>query len=130
MRIDLHQKPLDIRLTRSAEAALVARSETLLAEMELIFGCMIRKRITFRELGAIGEADAVPASARMAVRFVALMTRAACTLTDSGQEKGGLIKPTHEPLENPGSYVPRWLVIDYRKGKWHGEFGYDAQAAA
>jgi len=129
MRIDLHQKPLDIRLTRSAEATLAARAGTLIAEMELIFGCLIRNRIIFRELGAIGEADATPASDRLAVRFVALMSRAACTLTDSGQEKGGLIKPTHEPLENPGRYVPRWLMIDFRKGQWHGEFGY-AQAAA
>ena len=130
MRIAMHQRSLDIRLTRSAETALATRAGTLLAEMELIFGCMIRKRIAFRELGAIGEIDAVPASARLAVRFVAIMTRAACTLTDSGQENGGLIKPTHEPLENPGPYVPRWLMIDFRKGKWHGEFDYDEQAAA
>lgn len=130
MRIAMHQKPLDIRLTRSAETALVARSETLLAEMELIFGCMIRKQVIFHELVAIGEGDAIPASTRLAVRFVALMSRAACTLTDNSQEKGGLIKPTHEPLDNPGPYVPRWLVIDYRKGQWHGEFGYDAQGTS
>ncbi len=128
MRIALHQKPIDIQFSRSATAALATRSGILLAEMKLIFGCMIRKQLVFREWDTGVDTDAIPAGAGLAVRFVPLMSRAACATAENSKTGQGL--PTHEPLDNPRPYVPRWLTIDYRKGQGRGEFGYDKRAAA
>ena len=96
--------------------------------MKLIFGCMICKQVVFRERDKGVDTDAIPAGAGLAVRFVPLMRRAACATAENS--KTGQALPTHEPLDNPRPYVPRWLSIDYRKGQWRGEFVYDKQAAA
>lgn len=115
MQLDLHGKTLDIRLTRAAEAALARRASPLVVEMELLFSCLLRKRVLFN-----GPADgAVAVNAQLAVRFRPIMTRR-CSVAAGGA------KPPSEafPLENPRPYVPNWLRLDYRRGQWVGEFGY------
>lgn len=132
MRIALYEKPLDIRLSRSAEAALSQHTGTLLAEMELIFGCMIRKSVVFREWDADVEVDAVETGSRLAVRFAPTMTRAACAATgnDHDLEESSPALATRYRLDNPSPYVPQWLAVDYRRDQWHGEFGYGEQVGA
>lgn len=47
------------------------------------------------------------------------MTRR-CSVAD-----GGAAPPSERfPLDNPRPFVPKWLAIDYRRGKWVGRFGY------
>lgn len=115
MQFDLHGKTLDLRLTRAAEAALAARDTPLVVEMELLFSCLLRKRVLFG-----GAADgAVAANERLLVRFRPVMTRR-CSVAE-----GGARPPSESfPLENPRPYVPNWLRLDYRRGQWIGEFGY------
>lgn len=114
--ITLSDKTLEIRLSRAAERALAARATPLLAEMELLFSCLIRKRVRFSDLMA---ADATPASDSLSVRFRPVMTRV-CAVSDVG----GAPPLDDFPIANPKPYVPRWLSIDYRQGHWLGEFGY------
>ncbi len=49
MNIRLHDKTLEIRLTRAARKALARRDTPLVAEMELLFSCLLRKRVHFGE---------------------------------------------------------------------------------
>ncbi|MEW6253367.1 MAG: hypothetical protein AB1482_11835 [Pseudomonadota bacterium] len=115
MQVELHGKTLDILLTRAAEAALARRVSPLVVEMELLFSCLLRKRVLFD-----GPADgAVAVNARLAVRFRPVMTRR-CSVAIGGAQ------PPVEgfPLENPRPYVPNWLRLDYCRGQWVGEFGY------
>ena len=49
MNITLHDKSLEIRLTRAAQKALAVRDTPLVAEMELLFSCLLRKRVYFGE---------------------------------------------------------------------------------
>ena len=71
MNLTLHDKTLDIRLTAAAERALSWRTPPLVAEMELLFSCLFRKRLLFRE-----RADpATPVNDYLAVRFRPIMTR-------------------------------------------------------
>lgn len=115
MRVNLHDKMLEVRLSAAAREALAARSRPLVAEMELLFSCLLRKRVHF------GEAleHATPVDDRLAVRFRPIMTRR-CSVAE-----GGATPPSEGfPLENPRPYVPNWLAIDYRRGEWVGEFGY------
>jgi hypothetical protein len=115
MKITLHDKSLEIRLTRAAQKALDLRETPLVAEMELLFSCLLRKRVYFGE----SDEQSTPVSNRLAVRFKPIMTRR-CSVAE-----GGASPPSERfPLENPRPYVPNWLSIDYRRGQWVGNFGY------
>jgi hypothetical protein len=115
MKITLHDKSLEVRLTAAAQKALARRATPLVAEMELLFSCLLRKRVHF---GDAAE-QSTPVNERLAVRFKPIMTRR-CSVAE-----GGATPPSEGfPLENPRPYVPNWLSIDYRKGEWVGNFGY------
>jgi len=115
MNIILHDKSLEIRLTRAAQKALALRETPLVAEMELLFSCLHRKRVYFGE--SAEQSTAV--NAQLAVRFKPIMTRR-CSVA-----AGGATPPSEGfPLENPRPYVPNWLAIDFRRGEWIGDFGY------
>ncbi|MDD5366817.1 MAG: hypothetical protein PHR30_15885 [Gallionellaceae bacterium] len=116
MNITLAGRNLDIRLSRAARQALEQRQTPLLAEMELLFSCLIRKQVRFGELGST---DATTVSEQLSVRFRPVMTRA-CHLADLS----GTTPLDDFPIANPRPYVPHWLAIDYRQGQWLGEFGY------
>lgn len=115
MNITLHDKTLDIRLTHAAQKALALRDRPLVAEMELLFSCLLRKRVHFGD----SAEQSTPVNERLAVRFKPIMTRR-CSVAE-----GGASPPSESfPLENPRPYVPNWLAIDFRRGKWVGDFGY------
>jgi hypothetical protein len=115
MKITLHDKSLEIRLTAAAQKALARRETPLVAEMELLFSCLLRKRVYFGE----SAEQSTPVNDRLSVRFKPIMTRR-CSVAE-----GGASPPSERfPLENPRPYVPNWLAIDYRRGKWVGDFGY------
>ncbi len=115
MNITLHDKSLEIRLTAAAQKALARRDRPLVAEMELLFSCLLRKRVYFGESPELST----PVNDRLSVRFKPIMTRR-CSVAE-----GGAAPPSERfPLENPRPYVPNWLAIDYRRGQWVGEFGY------
>lgn len=114
--ITLADKRIEVRLSRRAERALAARTIPLQAEMELLFSCLIRKRVRFSDAPA---GDATPVSARLLVRFRPVMTRI-CSIRDLD----GAPPVDDFPLDNPAPYVPRWLALDFRRGEWRGEFGY------
>lgn len=117
--ITLSDKPLEIRLSRAAERALAARATPLLAEMELLFSCLIRKRVRFSDLAGQATSAATTADGRLGVRFRPVMTRV-CAVADVD----GAPPLDDFPIANPKPYVPRWLDIDFRQGAWVGEFGY------
>lgn len=116
MRIELQGKSLHIELTRQAARALAARQTPLTAEMELYFSCLIRKRVRFVERSS---ENAVAAGEKLRVCFRPVMT-AHC-----GKEHGGDEPPlTDFPISNPAAFVPAWLRIDHRDGRWQGAFGF------
>lgn len=117
MNVILNDKEVHIRLSNSAQRALADRQTPLLAEMELLFSCLIRKRVHFRDHH--GSENATAVSDRLAVRFRPVMTRACSVSSVEGSA------PSEDfPIANPRPYVPRWLNIDFHKGEFRGEFGY------
>jgi len=116
MHITLAGKSVEIRLSAAANAALAQRTTPLLAEMELLFSCLIRKKVRFHEQGV--EAG-ILVSKVLSVRFRPVMTRACSVSATNGSP------PVDDfPIVNVRPYVPHWLTIDYRRGQWLGEFGY------
>ena len=117
--IHIDDRPVRVHLSDRAVEALAGRAGTLLAEMELYFSCLIRKRVVFRDED--DAEDATPAADGLAVRFRPVMTRH-CGLDYEGDEP----PITDFPIVKQAPFVPKWLTVDYRDGEWSGEFGYRA----
>jgi len=111
--------PFDIRLSRSALRRLQQQHVPLLVELELYFSCLLRKRVRFPDNA---PADALPLPCphpMLEVRFRPVMTRA-CSMAevDSAPDLEAF------PIRRPASFRPRWLQLDFRDGRWTGEFGF------
>ena len=116
--ISILGKPLRVHVSASAERQLARRREPMFAEMELYFSCLIRKQVRFG--GAREGTDAVPVREGLHVRFRPVMTQR-CSVSE-----GGSAPPLTEfPIVNARAYMPHWLRIDYRRGEWLCEFGFD-----
>lgn len=110
-------KTVSIKLTRSARQALARRDTPIQAEMELYFSCLIRKRVIFTDVSSDSSAERVEDN--LYVQFRPVMTRH-CSLDTTGAEP----PLTDFHIVDLAPFVPKWLTIDYRRGKWLGEFGY------
>lgn len=122
--VSLYGKTLQIELSAAAQRALAERSGPLLAEIHLIFGCMIVKRVRFRDALA---GVAVPVTDKLFVHFRPVRYQKSCRLSDIDADEN----PEDFPLvAERRCYVPDHLVIDFRAGGWRGDFTYDRAASA
>ena len=113
----LEGKPFRVILSGSAQRALAARSQPLIAEMELYFSCLTRLRVRFHDSDP--AASATPVSEWLSVRFRPVVTQR-CDL----HEVEGKPPLTDAQLARRAPFVPHWLKLDFRKGEWVGEFGH------
>jgi hypothetical protein len=113
-------KPLGIEMSARAAEEIARRKTPLLAEMELYFSCLVRKRVRFYEDADRRPQDSVRVDERLMVRFRPVMTQS-CSV---GEVEGDEPPVTDFPIVNPAAFVPHWLRLDYRDGQWQGEFGY------
>lgn len=116
--IQLYGKPVRVELTAAAERALAKRTEPLYAEAQLIFGCMIAKRVWFSD---VANKDAVPVSLMLSLWFRPARYEKACSFDeiDSGAVAGDF-----PMVVDRKGFVPDVVRIDYRAGKWVGDFTY------
>ena len=116
--IKLHGKLVRVELSTAAERALTKRAAPLYAEVQLIFGCMIAKRVWFRD-----EApnNAVPVNSKLHVWFRPARYAKACSFDDIDN---GAEASDYPVAGNRGRFVPDALSIDYRTGKFVGDFTY------
>ncbi len=117
LSVTLEGRPFRVILTGAAQRALAARSSPLVAEMELYFSCLIRLRVRFYDSDP--DASATRISEMLAVRFRPVVSQR-CDL----HEVAGKPPLMDAPLARRAPFVPHWLKLDYRKGKWLGEFGH------
>jgi hypothetical protein len=87
--------------------------------MELYFSCFIRKRVYFRDVGREDVAMRALLAGRVSVSFRPVMTQA-CRVAEAGDA------PDLEalPLVRATPFTPKWLALDYAKGRWSGSFGF------
>jgi len=116
-QIIIQNRPVDVRLSKSANKALAQRSSTLFAEMELYFSCLIRKQVLFHDVQR--QSDSIRVDDKLSVSFHPVMT-AGCMIKDAEPEP---VKSDFE-IQRPESFIPKWLTIDFKKGSFSGEFGY------
>ena len=110
--------PIQVQLTAGAERALAMHPTPLLLELELLFSCMIRKRVRFP---ASPHADAIPVPGtdpRLVLYFHPVCTKV-CAIADA--DVADLMT---FPLRRVTPFIPRAVTLDYRKGAWVGDFHY------
>ena len=113
--IEILGKKVLVEWSASADKKLQQLDQPLSVEMELYFSCLIRKAVRFgRDAQAVNYAFAAP---RLKIGFRPVMTKV-CKVSDVEGEP-----PLEDfPIVRPQAYVPKRLTIDYKGGKWTGEF--------
>ncbi len=113
----LHGKRVKVVLNRRAEQALNKRDKPITAVVHLIFGCMVAKRVWFREQVDVAV---TPVTDKLNLHFD-VVRYANCSLRNI--DGGG--EPERFPLgKGISDFVPDLLEIDCRKLKFTGEFTY------
>ena len=113
----LYGKPVMIGISSRADSELARRGSPLRVEMELYFSCLIGKTVRFDDATHGGHFE--EATAHLQIGFHAVQTQA-CSL-----DSLTTVRAPREafPIVRPERFVPKWLEIDYRNGKWSGTFG-------
>lgn len=117
--VTLYGNTMQVSLSARALRALAHRSTPMLAEIHLIFGCMIVKRVRFKE---VIDPAAVIVTDKLAVHFRAVRYQRSCRLSEIDNDDN----PGDFPLVGEKQrFVPSRLSIDFRNDKWIGDFTYD-----
>lgn len=115
---------LDVRLSEAARQALARRGQPLCVQLELLFSCMLRKQVHFPQIQHPDALALDAGSPSLRVWFRAVGTKT-CLISD---------QPVPDlqtfPLRRTEPFKPRWLALDYRDGRWSGQFGYADPAHA
>ena len=116
-RLRMGERWLELRWTERAERELARRETPLIVELQLLFSCVIKKRVLFHETADFERVRATP-RIELAWRPVA---SAACDPVVFARDY-----PVGKAMPAPRAarMTPRWAEIDYRDGHWQGSFGY------
>ena len=121
--VNLHEKDMQVFLTKSAEESVKSLTAPLMAEIHLIFGCLVVKRVWFKEYAASPESETILGNLNVCFRTVRYSKQCRLSHIDSGVEE-----PMNFQLGvgvEKKAFVPKWMRIDHKKGKWIGTYGYD-----
>ncbi|MDH5648701.1 MAG: hypothetical protein OEY67_03515 [Gammaproteobacteria bacterium] len=121
--IYLHGRPVRAAITNEAELALGTVTNPLLADINLIFGCMLAKRVWFKE---DVPKDAVQITDNLYTIFKTVKYAKTCSFDDIDNGAEASDYPLVADIKH---FVPDWLEIDFKKGKWCGTFGFDRELA-
>lgn len=111
----LREHSLKVSWTNRAERALKARNKPLIAEMQLYFSCMIKKRVLFHD---DTELEAVAVNKQLKVLFRPVQS------TSCSPEEFAEKHPIKQEFKTVGAVKmkPKSLEIDFKKGQWVGEY--------
>lgn len=124
--VDMMGKTIVIEISRAARQQLNKRVTPLFIEMELYFSCLLRKQLRVYEIANEEQTEKSQGefftrlSDDLLISFRPVMTKS-CSVSSCEGEKPPL---SDFPIEKPHSYIPKWLSLDFKKGKWCGDFGY------
>ncbi|HFD79462.1 MAG TPA: hypothetical protein ENK05_03560 [Gammaproteobacteria bacterium] len=110
-----------LQVSQAAIAAL-DHERPIVAQIELYFSCMIRKQVRFSRIGHDGGEGYATVLPGLLTGFRAVTTKA-CHIADLD----GAPPTETMPVRHPDRFVPDWLRIDFRDGRWLGAFGFDHQ---
>ncbi|MHB8743556.1 MAG: hypothetical protein ACYC9L_10565 [Sulfuricaulis sp.] len=117
-KIKLYGKPVRVELGSAAERMLEQRTAPLFVEVQLIFGCMIAKRVWFHDEA---HSEAVSVTPKLSVWFRPARYEKACSFDEIDN---GAVASDYPMAVDRKRFVPDVVRIDYRAGKWSGDFTY------
>jgi len=113
--IEILGKQVLVEWSASADKKLQELDQPMAVEMELYFSCLIRKAVRFG--GDAQASNFTTAAPRLKIGFRPVMTKA-CRMSDVE----GAPPLEDFPIVKPEAFVPKRLTIDYKSGKWIGDF--------
>ena len=120
--VEMMGKNIQLEISKNASKQLNDRKTPLFVEMELYFSCLLRKEIRIYEKAREMQDEnfSIWFSDALHISFRPVMTKS-CSVSSC---EGGKPPLSDFPIKKPQSYVPKWLTLDFKKGKWCGDFGY------
>ncbi|HEY9099819.1 MAG TPA: hypothetical protein VIN38_13205 [Thiobacillus sp.] len=113
----LYGKSLQVEISRRAEKALNNRDKPVIADVHLIFGCMLAKRIWFKDQV---EGATVAVCHNLEITFQTVKYEV-CSFENI--DHGGVPTP-FAPSIDMNKFIPSYVLIDYVKGEFCGQFAY------
>lgn len=110
--IKIADKDIEVRCSASADKALAQRAQPLIMEIELAFACFVRKTVLFHDAPTRGK-NVIEVHEKLALVITTIIPDAC----DGAGESKTMAGPA---LRN---FMPKWIRVDYTKGKWQGEYG-------
>lgn len=108
---------LEVDLSGRAGSRLIRRRVPLLVELEILFGCLVRKRVNFRDL--TDEDDALVVNEKLSI-----IVRPVLYELCAPQEGDGSPCVVDMPVVDTSRLIPHHLEIDYEDGEWVGSFSF------
>ena len=109
--VNVSGKEIEVLWSARANRALTQRDRPLVVEIELAFACFARKQVFFHD-ASVGK-NVIDVNGKLAL----LIT----TIIPDTCEPAAVAKTTiRAALRN---FMPKWVRVDYTKGKWNGEYG-------
>jgi len=120
--VELNGRQMRIDISENAVMVLQnADTPPLLVELELYFSCLVRKQIRFTSLVQKPAADS---RCTHVLHGLYASFRAICTAHCRIDETDGTPPTETLPVKEPGLFVPAWMKLDFRTGRWLGEYGF------
>lgn len=117
-RLMLRDNPLRVSWTARAERQLQQLNAPLLAEMQLYFSCVVKKRVLFHQTPPAAELEWLGVNDQLQVAFRAVQATS-CNPLEFAENF-----PVQQEFETLGASKmhPKSLQLDYMDGAWVGEF--------
>lgn len=113
--VSLHGHTLNIEWTNRADKVLSARTRPVVAEMQLYFTCVIKKRVLFHEHI---DADTQEVNDKLRVAFQ-VVEAASCDPVEFAKNFS-VKRQLHSTSAR--KFHPQRLLLDFHNGQWLGEF--------
>jgi len=115
--VQLNQRRLELRWSDRAERELQRRNQSLVVELQLYFSCVVKKRVLFHDSAGF-------ATTRVDDRLELAFRPIASAVCDP-REFAAHHPPGRDLSPGPAArMLPAFAEIDFRDGRWHGQFGY------
>lgn len=111
----LRDKPLEVEWTKRAQLALSRRDKPLVIEMQLLFSCVVKKRVIFHDSY---DLDTVSVNDEITIAFRAVESTSCDPIEFANNY------PVKQELESTAALKmrPKHLLVDCVRSKWVGEY--------
>jgi hypothetical protein len=118
VQLSLRGKPLTVSWTRRADHQLARQTRPLLAEMQLYFSCVVKKRVVFHEEVFIDASETLAVNDHLTIAFRPVEANSCDPVEFAANH------PVRREFDSCGAVKmhPSSLRLDFKSGNWLGEF--------